>query len=486
MIEWLKQQSPEQIALQSAEQRVSYGDLINRVESLAHWLQQESIQSVVIRADNSIDWVVFDIACMINETLCTPIPLFFSETQVEGVIADVQPDLLVGVSNDNFRGEQVVAPAIALDIKRVSSTRETATPEKTQKITFTSGSTGHPKGVCLSVENQMVVARSLIEVTPVDHPRHLSLLPLPTLLENIAGIFAPLMKGGTVILASEAERGFMGSRLSNPQALIHCISVSEPNTMILVPELLLVLVHAVKQGWTPPSSLQFIAVGGSKVSPELMIEARAIGLPVFQGYGLSECASVVSLSTSLNDPINSVGHFLPHIQAEIIQGELNVRTNNFLGYLNNPSSWNPSSVATGDLVEQTDGQVYIKGRKKNLIINSFGRNISPEWVESEILATGLFLQVVILGDARPFLTALLIPVSNEIPNQLIENAITRVNQRLPDYAKVQEFIINLKQDLDWNTYFTANGRPKRQALEAFLQSRLEQIYQNQTINSASF
>ncbi len=114
-------------------------------------------------------------------------------------------------------------------------------PTGTNKITFTSGSTGTPKGVCLSNESQWQVARSIDCAFQQDEVNHLCILPLSTLLENIAGIYAPLLHGGTVQLASASARGFEGSRLVNPQALLKLINDVQPTSIILVPDLLMVL-----------------------------------------------------------------------------------------------------------------------------------------------------------------------------------------------------------------------------------------------------
>ena len=83
-------------------------------------------------------------------------------------------------------------------------------PPGTRKITYTSGTTGNPKGVCLSAANQLNVARSLIEATGLTAPRHLCTLPLATLLENIAGVYAPLLAGGTVDEVQIAEQNEHG------------------------------------------------------------------------------------------------------------------------------------------------------------------------------------------------------------------------------------------------------------------------------------
>ena len=128
------------------------------------------------------------------------------------------------------------------------------------------------------------------------------------MLENLAGVYAPLLAGGTVNLVPLAELGFSGAQLLEPHKLIAAIERTEPNTLILVPELLTCLVAFAKQGWQAPKSLKFIAVGGAVVSQALIKQAREFGLPVYQGYGLSESSSVVSLNTRDDDDIDTAGY----------------------------------------------------------------------------------------------------------------------------------------------------------------------------------
>ena len=120
------------------------------------------------------------------------------------------------------------------------------------------------------------------------------------LLENVAGVYGPLLANGTVIVPSLADVGLGGSSSIDVERLLACISLHDPESLILVPEILRVLTIAAERGWRPPTSLRFVAVGGSRVAPELIDKARGVGLPVYEGYGLSECGSVVSL--------NVVGH----------------------------------------------------------------------------------------------------------------------------------------------------------------------------------
>jgi long-chain acyl-CoA synthetase len=245
--------------------------------------------------------------------------------------------------------------------------------------------------------------------------------------------------------------------------------------LILVPELLQVLISAAKQGWQPPESLQFIAVGGSKVAPALISEARRFKLPVYQGYGLSECCSVVSLCCATDD-INSVGRLLPHIQARVKNGELVVTGNTFLGYLEEPETWYQNEVKTGDLASLTGNMLYIDGRSKNIIINSFGRNISPEWIEAQLLSTGLFYQAVVIGESKPFCTALLVPVNETLSQGEIMAQVGQLNSNLPDYAQVKYPIILAQLMRSEQGLYTENMRPRRAQIEQFFKENIELVY----------
>jgi long-subunit acyl-CoA synthetase (AMP-forming) len=418
-------------------------------------------------------------------------------------------------------GEAPACSVMATTVMASSVIAPTVIDTATQKITFTSGSTGQPKGVCLSAATQWQVAQSLIAAVspwlqPREHahetsplPRHLCLLPLPTLLENIAGVYAPLFAGGEVWVASAPLRGFEGSRLTDPARLLRLISAVAPKSLILVPELLQFLVHACRQGWQAPSSLQFIAVGGARVAPDLLLMAQQCGLPVFQGYGLSECGSVVALSNynalaanhlsktaDGQHLLDSVGKVLPHTQVEIRDGEIYVKSA-FLGYLGDPAATQAAAtdgwVATGDLgFVDADGYLFVQGRRKNLLISSFGRNIHPEWVEGELLKSGLIHQAMVVGDGQPYCAALIVvnpavlsqlalasgvDAADETAQELlIQGWIDKVNQQLPDYAQVRRWH---RVQLPFSTHdqtLTDNHRPRRAQIMMREQAALQRLY----------
>ncbi len=120
------------------------------------------------------------------------------------------------------------------------------------------------------------------------------------------------------------------------------------------------------------------------------------------------------------------------------------------------------------------------GRRKDLLITTFGRNISPEWVESTLLAQNAILQAVVVGDARPWLVAIVVPMPGATPEQ-VTNAIAQANTGLPDYAHIQRWLISLPFTLT-NQLATGNGRPIRASIASHFAAELESLYQHEEPN----
>jgi long-subunit acyl-CoA synthetase (AMP-forming) len=473
------QGAPAQPALQDGTSVLTRADLIQRVSALALQLRARKVRCLGLHADNGIDWIVADLACQEAGILCVPLPLFFNKMQLLHVLHTCGIDALVTPTPDVFSAHfhaPVHVEGLGLPLLLQPAAHHPQLPEGTAKVTFTSGSTGTPKGVCLGTAQQLLQANALAGAVAIPHPRHLCVLPLGTLLENIAGVYAPLLAGGTVILRGMGELGFAGSRLSDPRKFLQAISAVKPDTLILIPQLLQLLVHAVKQGWQPPA-LRFIAVGGARVSARLIAEARGLGLPVYEGYGLSECASVVSLNTPRTDRPGSSGKPLPHLDVSFEDGEIHVSGNTMLGYVDEPDSWYRKRTATGDLgFLDADGFLHISGRSKNLLINSYGRNIAPEWVESELLASAALSEAVVLGDARPHCVALLTPAHADLDDAALAAAVAAANTRLPDYAQVKQWLRLPRALAGQPEFVTPNGKPRRKAIEHAWQAAIDALY----------
>jgi len=483
-IQQMAESHPNDIAIRDETQQYSWHKLASLIMRVRQELEPFRHQVIALYADNSPEWIVTDIACQLEEITLLPLPTFFTKQQCHhallqaGVSAVIYHPQNAFIASPHLDAEEVILLNSVGYILNQYKLPPISLPNNTGKITYTSGSTGQAKGVCLSTEQQILVAKSLVSATEIKHDRHLCILPFSTLLENIAGIYAPLLSGGTVIAISSSQLGFNGSSGFDRNVLLMTIAKTQPTSLILLPELLLALVNAVKQGWPPPDSLTFIAVGGSKVSPLLLQQAKQCGLPVYEGYGLSECLSVVSLNTPKNNQLGSVGKLLEHVDVDIDDGEIIVTGNSFLGYIGQEESWGKTSVATGDLgTIDEQGYLYIDGRKKNLLISSYGRNINPEWPESQLLANGLLKDCVVFGDARPFCTAVIYPRSEVTSNDDIQQWIDSVNQTLPDYAQIKQWHRLITPLSIQQGFLTTNGRPKRDVIYQHYQNEIEYLYE---------
>ncbi len=475
LFDTLERSSAGKVLLQDKDRQLDGPGLSQAIERFSRTLKKLEIKKLALYADNSIDWVLADLACQKLDICLLPLPDYFTTAQLTHAIRSSGIQYIL---TDQDRDLDAILPELKLQrVYEYSShlcflgTEEIDTavelPRGTQKITFTSGSTGQAKGVCLSKAQQISQASALVESTGILEPVHLCALPLSTLLENIAGIYAPLLAGGLVHLPSLNELGYQGSRLIDPQAFLNCLSNIKPDTLILIPQLLGLLVQAARQGWSVPS-FKFVAVGGSKVSAELIGQARQLGIPAYEGYGLSECASVVSLNTPLKDRSGTCGQVLNSQQVTIKNGEVLISGNTMLGYIGDSESWYPSQVHSGDLGHlDNQGYLHIDGRCKNILISSYGRNISPEWVESELLASPLLSEAVVFGDSQPCCVALVYPTTSAVSDDQISQVIHEANRKLPDYARIRAWQRLSEPLSSLPDLMTSNSRPRREQIQKF-------------------
>ncbi|WP_421197399.1 AMP-dependent synthetase/ligase [Aeromonas enteropelogenes] len=482
-------QNPTQPALMDSRQQLDYRQLWQQILRLADELQQAQIRRLALQLDNGLPWALIDLACTRAGIVVIPVPHFFSLAQQAWLLESSGADALVGPAHPDWHPAAPLVLTVSsladgtpgeltVPLWRHVPLNPPALPAGTAKITYTSGTTGQPKGVCLSLARMMAVCQSLAErVAPARVEQHLTLLPLATLLENLTGLYVPLLTGACSRIPSLGEIGFSGSSALNPAMLAQALLRWPSHSLVLVPELLRLLL--VLAGNNPAllrqlQGLRFIAVGGGKVAPELIARARAAGLPVYEGYGLSECCSVVALNNPQADRPGSVGRPLPHCRVTIAgDDEILVSGNAMLGYLGHGDATHDeaATIATGDLgYLDEDGYLHITGRKKNVQITAFGRNFSPEWVEAEAQLCPAIARIVVFGDGQPANVALIQPLPGseaDLPHQ-----IAQLNSRLPDYARLHHWLpVALDQSPG---LLTANGRPRRNEIYQHFSRQISQ------------
>lgn len=462
---------PDRVALKGADGELSYGQMWQAAGELAQQLKDRGVRRVGLCGDNSVAWVLADLACLLADVVCVPVPVFFAQNQIDHLTRRAALEALLVSDASSSRNAQTLGHGVWLQSLPVFPA-PARMPEETAKITFTSGSTGTPKGVCLSASQMTATTLALKErLKHVKLERHLCILPLATLLENIAGVYLPLLMGATVTVAPLQSLGMNGSSGLSLEQLVAGIQQHQPHSMILVPELAMALVHAAEQGELKHHDFRFLAVGGGRVSPALLARAGAVELPLYEGYGLSECASVVALNVPGAARVGTVGRPLNHVEVRVDEDRrILVRGNTHLGYLGDEpvAEQDDCWLDTGDLgALDPDGFLSVNGRAKNLLITSFGRNISPEWLESELIQAVGARQAVVLGDGEVQPFALLVMAGGR-PVEAVHNALARLNERLPDYARLSSVYIRHQPLTAGQGFVTANGRPIRHRLQADL------------------
>ena len=323
-------------------------------------------------------------------------------------------------------------------------------------IVYTSGSTGNPKGAELTHKNFVSItisaSQALHEVVLDDHPRLLLFLPLahcfarfiqyasiasddgvvgylpdtktllpdlrsfePTYLLGVPRVFEKVYNAAS----HKAGAGWMGRLFVKAAEAARVWSrkeqAGEQHTFAEIAERAKyeTLVYRTVRGALGPK-IKYVACGGAPLSLDLAHFYNGIGLPMIQGYGMTETAAPFAATRVTDNVIGTVGQPAPGSSIRISdEGELQVKGPNvFRGYHNLPEKTAEAFTAdgwlrTGDLAEIDDeGHIVITGRIKDIIITAGGKNVSPIPLEEEIAKCPIVEHCVVVGDQRPFIGAL--------------------------------------------------------------------------------
>jgi long-chain acyl-CoA synthetase len=421
-------------------------------------------------------------------------------------------------------------------------------------IVYTSGTTGRPKGVMLSHRNVVSNVQAILQRIPVyDTDVFLSFLPLSHTLERTAGYYLPMAAGASVVFArsvKELPRDLIEVR---PTVLISVPRIYERAHVALRDSLAhhrvrsALLESAIRMGWRRFAYIELAAdrptfperilgavldrlvgtrvrrsfggrlraavTGGAPIPPSVAHTFLALGVPLLQGYGLTECSPVVACNRPGENHPESVGAPLPGVEVRIGENdELLVRgASVMLGYWHRPEDTarvldGEGWLHTGDQARIEDGRLVIQGRIKDIIVTSTGEKIAPADLESAILEDPLFEQALVLGEGRPFIAALVVvnmeawarearglalePDDAANLNSLAASAfvlgrIRRAVRAFPAYAQPRAVFA---MPVPWSVeagLITPTLKPKRAAIERKFQVEIDELYRGHSARAAS-
>ncbi len=401
----------------------TYRDLGEAAHRVARWLQDQGVgkgDRVVIWAPNSPWWVACFFGILRNGSVLVPLDARSSPDFVERVIGQSEPRLAIAATGV-ARAWRYDVPVFAIDDLHHllpaggPATLPVIVPDDLAEIVFTSGTTGAPKGVMLSHGNLRSNVEAVNLIVPCGpHFRPLSILPLSHLLEQTCCLLLALHGGAAIAYATAIQ----------PAAIQRDMAEYRVTVMVLVPRVLSMFMEAIERGvrqegkektWSlacsvarylPMSArrllfrsvirrfggrLEFLVAGGAPLEPELEHKWELLGIAILQGYGSTETSPIIT-GTSLGDrKPRSVGKAIPGTEVRLTaEGEILVRGPSVMqGYWKNPeataAALEDGWYNTGDLGEMdAEGRLYLKGRKKDLIVLANGLNVYPEDVEDAL------------------------------------------------------------------------------------------------------
>jgi len=303
-------------------------------------------------------------------------------------------------------------PRFAAELNR----RETALgPDDLATIMYTSGTTGAPKGVMLSHGNLVANAEQVLHLVPMDMEIVvLSWLPLSHIFARLCDHYLCLRAGTLMAIAEDPDR------------LPYDIVEVQPTHLNGVPRFWEKMLAAARAAGPEQANARLKAMfgrriwwlmsGGAPLPPAVCAAYREAGLPLLQGYGLTETSPVLTTNRPENFRIDSAGQAVPDVELKIAaDGEILARGPNIMkGYWKQPEATaavlHDGWLSTGDMGRlDADGFLYITGRKKDLLVLSNGKKVAPTEVEALLVADPCIEQVVVFGDLHSYLTALIVP-----------------------------------------------------------------------------
>ncbi|MEX2164294.1 MAG: AMP-dependent synthetase/ligase [Sulfuricaulis sp.] len=487
---------------------------------------------------NSVEWVLFDQAALILGLVT--VPLYFDDRpdNMAWCLNDSGARLLfledasrwpelrarvktvervVCLHGESDSEAKLVSLARWLPAEVQSElTRATSKSGVLATIVYTSGTTGRPKGVMLSQQNILSNVIASMHAIPIHtHDRLLSFLPLSHMFERTCGYYSAIWAGAQTVYARSISGLADDIREQQPMVLISVPRIFEriyskmQESMAEGSFKRRLFESAVDVGWRRfrgeasardrwiwplldflvarklrrsfGGRIRLVIVGGAAFAPHLARVFLGLGLPIIQGYGLTETSPVLAANRAGDNDPATVGRALEGVELRCDEtGELLARGPNLMqGYWNNPAATSEildrdGWLHTGDLATVHGGRVTITGRVKDVIVLSNGEKVPPADAENAILRDTAFEQVLLLGEGRAKLGLLAV-------SKITDKAelCMRANAQLhdfPGYARIHH-VANVTEP--WtveNGLLTPTLKPKRREIEIRYETEIAAMY----------
>lgn len=505
-------------------------DIFARVRGYLRDTGVKAGDRVALLSPNSSAWLAIDLGIISENAICVPMYYRQEPRQLVGMLEDCCPSLLI--VQDVELGKKISEVwdkpcniASYEDIFQHPPTRDlppTLSPENPITIIYTSGTSGEPKGVTLNAINaDFILERVVKEIEKKTGDRNGD--------DRVFHYLPFCFAGSRIVLWSQIYRGnplMISTDLNN---LVEEISTANPHFFLNVPALLERMKTSVNQRLEKRgkivqklyheaifayernqngqsnvlatllllvakqilfnkiknaigTNLEFLICGSAPLSEETQRWFEMIGIPVYQVYGLTETAGIISIDNPGTIKPGRVGCPVDGCQVRISQqGELICRGPNvFIGYWNREEAtkevFQDGWFHTGDRAEiDEDGSIKILGRLKNIIVPESGHNIAPEPLEELLInADNQIEQAIILGHGRPYLTAIVTGSTNDLD---VEKVLEKVNSELPHYQRIRKVYCAPELFSTQNDLLTAMQKLRRKAIETYYQQEIQNLYQ---------
>jgi long-chain acyl-CoA synthetase len=459
--------------------KLSYRQLYDRISAFASYLGQQDFHKgdrVLLWGENKIEWVTVFWGCLVRGIQVVPVDARFSQELVKRIQGEVKARLLV--HDDTVETDQIELRKLSFhEIEALPGTSrlllKDVSPSDIVQIVYTSGTTARPKGVVHRHSNicanlrpfQSEIERYKRWARPFQPIRILDMLPLSHLYGQSLGIFIPLLLGGSAVFMVEL----------NPGAIMNTIRREKVSVLVAVPRLVKNLQNQMERRWDPLREKKVstrgilglvkrwwryrdvhaalgwkfwsIVVGGAQLDPRSETFWNELGFLVLQGYGLTETSPVVTVNHPFHARQGSIGRALKGQEVRIAaDGEILVRgesvVSEYLGEAGETRVLEDGWLHTGDLGEMdSEGRLYYKGRKKDVIVTSEGLNVYPQDVESVLSSCPQIHDSAVIGmqkGGEETVHAVLIPKDASLD---IDGLIGQANQSLEPHQRIGSWSI---------------------------------------------